>query len=707
MAIIGNIRKKSGIVIIIIGVALAAFVLGDFVRKGPERGNDIGIIAGEAITHTDFESRVQKQEEQYKQQSGKENLSSAEILQIREMTWSQLVRETIMQKEYDKLGVKVGKDELFDLVQGKHIHPYIVQSFTDPQTGQFNPATVVQFIKTLDQREPEVKDQWLKIEKAIKMDRLTQKYNNLVAKSFYLPKALAEKELQVRTENVSTRVFALNYRMVDDKTITLTDDDYKKFYDDHKYQYDQKESRGLDYVIFDVAPSPEDKDAIQKQVLETYNNFLKEEDLKNYVNAVSDTKFDSTYHKSGTLSPRIDSALFNATPGRFTGPFIEDKTWKMAKLVDVQSRPDSIMASHILIAYRGSNLNANVARSKDDAEKTADSILNVLKKSPDQFNNIVMNMSDFPQAKQDTGNLKWMKDGDPNFALFFNKSVSLNPGEFKVIESGLGYHVLKVTAKTKPVKKVQVAVIERNIEPSNTTFKEIYTIANKFAAENDNEAAFLASVQKQGLNKRQAEIVQKSDLTLPGLESAREIIRWAYNNESKKGNVAMFDLAAENKYVVALLTNIREKGIPPLEDIKKNLEPLVVREKKAEVLIGKINTALNNTKDIYTLASQLKTKVDTLTNISFFSYNLPLYGPEPEVIGNLFSMKKGEMSGPVKGANGVFVAIVDNINKPMNPADLPMVIQQLGNEFGSKAGNLLFNALEESSDIEDNRILFY
>jgi len=707
MALIGTIRKRSGFVVIMIGLALAAFVLGDFVRKGPKKGSNIGIIDGEDITYTDFEGRVQKQEEQYRQQSGKDNLTSAEILQIREMTWTQLVREMIMQKEYDKLGITVSKEELFDMVQGKNPHPYIIQSFTDPQTGQFNPATVVQFIKTIDQREPEVKQQWLKIEKAIKADRLNQKYMNLVSKSYYMPKALAEKELQNRSETVSGRVLALNYRTIDDKSISLTDDDYKSYYNEHKYQFEQKDSRGLEYIVFDVLPSKEDKDLIQKQVFDMYENFKKEDDLKNYVNAVSDTKFDSTYHKEKTLSLVIDSALSKASVGTILPPFIENNTWKMAKLMDIQSRPDSIRARHILISYNGSNLNGNIARSKDAAKKTSDSLLDILKKEPQRFQDIVLSLSDYPQAKQDTGNLKWMKDGDPNFALFFNKAVSMNVGEFKIIESGLGYHIFIPTGKTKPVRKIKVAVIERKIEPSNKTFKEMFTKANKFAAENDNETSFNSGIQKQGLNKRQAEYIQKSDVTLPGLESAREIVRWAFNTENEKGKVAMFDLAAENKYVVVLLTSIRKKGIAPLDEIKKNIEPVVIREKKAKMLIDKINAAMNTTKEIYALAAKLNTKVDSLNNISFYSYNLPLYGPEPDVIGELFTLKKGTLCPPIKGANGVFVAIIDNINKPQNAGDFNMMRMQLGSEFTSKVTNSLFNALEESTTIEDNRLLFY
>jgi len=707
MAVIGKIRKRSGLLVIIIGLALAAFILGDFVRKGPKKGSNIGIIDGEDITYTDFEGKVQKQEEQYKQQSGKDNLTSAEILQIRDVTWTQLLREMIMQKEYDELGITVSPDELFDMVQGKNPHPYIVQNFTDPQTGQFNPATVVQFIKTIDQREPEVKQQWLKIEKAIKTDRLNQKYMNLVSKSYYLPKALAEKELQLRAETVNARVFALNYRTVDDKSVALTDNDYKKYYNEHKYQFDQKDSRGMEYIVFDVLPSQEDKDLIQKQVFEVYENFKKEEDLKNYVNAVSDTKFDSTYHSEKTLSLIIDSVLFKAPVGTIIPPFVENNTWKMAKLMDVQSRPDSIKARHILISYSGSNLNGNIARNKDAAKKTSDSLLAILKKEPQRFQEIILNMSDFPQAKQDTGNLKWMKDGDPNFALFFNKAVTMNNGEFQIVESGLGYHILLATAKTKPIKKIKVAVVERKIEPSNKTFKDMFTKANKFAAENDNETSFNAGVQKQGLNKRQAEYVQKSDMTLPGLESAREIVRWAYNSESEKGKVAMFDLAAENKYVVALLTDIRKKGIAPLDEIKKNIEPLVIRERKAQMLMDKINTAMNSTKEIYSLAGKLNTKVDSLNNLSFYSYNLPLYGPEPDVIGELFTLKKGTLCPPIKGANGVFVAIVDNINKPQSQGDFNMMRMQLSNEYTSKVTNTLFNALEESTKIEDNRLLFY
>ena len=196
-------------------------------------------------------------------------------------------------------------------------------------------------------------------------------------------------------------------------------------------------------------------------------------------------------------------------------------------------------------------------------------------------------------------------------------------------------------------------------------------------------------------------------MTLPGLESAREIVRWAYNSESEKGKVAMFDLAAENKYVVALLTDIRKKGIAPLDEIKKNIEPLVIRERKAQMLMDKINAAMNSTKEIVALAAKLNTKVDSLNNLSFYSYNLPMYGPEPDVIGELFTLKKGTLCPPIKGANGVFVAIIDNINKPQNQGDFNMMRMQLGNEYSSKVTNTLFNALEECTKIEDNRLLYY
>ena len=709
MAIIGKIRQRSGLIIIIIGIALAAFVLGDFIRKGPHsnKTNYVGIIDGEKISYTDFELKVEKQTEVYKQQTGKESPDAAQMLQIRQMTWTQILRETIMQKEYDENGILISTDELFDLVQGKNPHPYIVQNFTDPQTGQFNPATVVQFIKTIDQREPDVKQQWLRIEQAIKTDRLNQKYNNLISKSYYLPKALAEKELQMRSEMAVARVFSVNYTTIDDKLASINDDDYNKYYELHKQEYEQKESRGIQYVVFDVIPSTIDQEEIKNQVYKTYDDFLKENDVKSFVNAVSDTKYDSVFHKEKVLSPLLDSVMFRSVKGSFFGPYIENNIWKMAKLVDIQTRPDSIKASHILISYTGAGLQGTFKLTKEEAKAKADSIMAVLKKEPQKLVEFALTVSDFPQAKQDTGNLKWMGDGNANFALFFNNIIDLNVGDFKVVETGLGYHVLRVTGKLGSSKKVQVAVIERSIEPSNVTFKEMYTKANKFAAENPDEIKFNAAITKQGFNKRIAEYIQKSDASIPGVDAARDIVRWAYNTETIKGTVSLFDYAAEKKYVVALLTDIREKGIAPLEQVKKYIEPLVKRDKKASLIIDKVTLALKSSKDIYNIASKLNSKVDTLTNISFFSNNLPIYGPEPEVIGTIFSMKKNSLSNAIKGSNGIYVVSLDDIKKSPSMADINMLRMQLSQMFTSRVGSELYNALEENAKVEDNSLFFY
>jgi len=725
MAVIGKIRKYSGLLIVIIGIALASFVLQDLF--GPKRCSnngkmDFAKIGDEKISKIDFDAKVAEQEELYKRQTGKESLTPAENFKNMTDAWDQMERNVIMLMQFEELGLAIEHDEapkpsispeeLYDLFAGEFLHPYIMQNFGDPTTGQVNVQQVQNILQNFDQLKEEEKIQWKKLEEAVKEERINTKYNNLIAKGYYVPKAFAKRIFEESNRTAQFKMMGVKYQTISDSAITLTDADYQKYYDEHSYEYEVDPSVDLDYVIWDVLPSDADKKKVDDEIALTYKDIQTVElnDIETFVNANSDVLYDSTYFKAGSLPVQMDSIMFNSPVGTVVAPYLENNIYNMGRLVQTMMRPDSMRASHILVMYQGApglQQQATVTRTQDQAKAVADSILNVLKKDPKSFGALALLKSEFPTAAQDTGDLNWFVDGDINFKLFYDSCLTMKKGEMKVILSNLGYHIIYLTDNTKPLKKVKVATITREIKPGSQTYNNYFTQASEFAGQNRTKEAFNQAVAAKGLNKRTAQFIQKMNFTLPGLESSREIIRWAFDEKTEKDAVSEQVFDAQGKYVVALLVDRREKGIATLEQVKTYIEPLVKREKKAEQLMAKVTTAVGTSKDLYALATKFNSKVDTVSMLTFSSNNLPQYGPEPEVIGTLFSFKPNVVSGPVKGNMAVYLIQMDRILEPPATSNYNMMKSQMAAFFSQRIQRDVFEALKGETEIMDNRIFYY
>lgn len=705
MAVIGRIRKHSTLLLIVIGLALFAFIMGDFVRSSGSGGsNKVGRIDGEDITYTDFFNRVSNQEDIYKRNTGKENLSAEETFQIREMVWEMLLQEQLLGKEYDKLGIVITEEEMDDLIKGRNPHPIILQVFRDPETGSFNPAFVEQFIENINQARPEERQFFNQIVEEIKKERINTKYSALIAKSYYMPDAIAKMQFEESYASKNLRIVQANYRMVEDKTISLTDEDYQKWYDEHKYYFEQDESVNIEYVIFDINPTPEDLKAIQENVDTLYSEFLISENPIGFINTLPDSKYDSTFFKKGMLPMGFDSLVFSMNEGSFVEPFIEDNAHYFGKLLSVHARPDSIKASHLLIAHKEARNGENAVRTKEEAKAYIDSLFITIKRNPAGFEEAILALSEFPNAKRDTGNLNWMIDGDYNFQLFFDSLLTVSTNDFRIIESGMGYHILRVDGKTTPVRKVRLAIAKKMIEPSEMTIQDVYTLANQLSGDNEDIKQFNEAIVENGYNKRLAESVGKMQYTIPGVQNGREIVRWCFAEKTKAGNVSqVYDI--DGKYIVAAAESYRKKGFAELKDVKKLIEPLVIRDKKAEKLIDDITKMGSN--DINAIATKLNTNVDSVPNVVFASFNLGRYGPEPSVIGAISAIKKGSVSKPIKGEQGVYVVLVDEVIAAPENTDFRFIKMQASSKFNQRVENGLFEAIKEKSKIDDNRHIFY
>ncbi|MFC2100881.1 SurA N-terminal domain-containing protein [Bacteroidota bacterium] len=708
MAVIGSIRKRSGLLIIIVGVALAAFVLGDFVKRSPQRTTNVGTVNGEDISYLDFEKKVEEQIELMLRQSQKENLSSKEMFQARQNAWSIISSEIILNEEYNKLGLVVSTDELDDMVRGPNPHAYVQQFFRDPNTGQFNPNFSTDFLQNWERVNPEDQKNWLMVEKAIVNDRLISKYNNLISKAYYTPKALAEYKYKNTNTQAKFRFISVPFKSIPDTAVMLTDDDFESYYEEHKNEYDQEESRDVDYIVFNVLPSDKDRAGIQQKANQVYNEFIKTElkEVPYFVNRYTDGNFyDSSWRKKGSLPIQIDSVMFNSAVGAFSNMYIENESYHMARLIDKQFRPDSMRASHILISFQGAvRAQQEVKRTKEEAEILADSIYGIIKGDPGRFLEMSATFSDDPTAKKNEGDLDWFADG-AMIGPFNDACLNGQVGDIVMIETVFGYHILTITGKLPLEEKVRIAQIQLLIEPSKETYDRIFTQASQFAANNNNLEKFDKSVIDLNLSLREAHFLSRMSDNIPGIEFPRVIVQWAFFEETEIGEVKMFD-EQQDIIVVAVLREIREEGIADLNQLREVIKPLIITQKKADQIITKINEIIASSGSINQLANNLKVPVDTL-DILISSVNLPRFGPEPEFMGTILTLQAGKMSEPIKGRSGVFVIHVDEFVEPQAIEDFSMIKIGIVNMFTQKVSNMVYKSLEESADIEDNRALFY
>ena len=707
MAVIGKIRKHSGLLVVVVGIALAAFVLGDFLRPSGNRPiTIIGKIDGTEIPIQNYNDRVAEQLENLRAQQQTERVPAEEEFQIRQQVWNQIIEETILNDVYKKIGLIVTKEELSNEIIGDNPNRYVQQSFRDPNSETFDPEVVRNFLKNLNQQGPEMKRRYLSLERMVKDDIIRTKMKNLLSKNYHIPQPFAKLDYQIKNQNADVIYVAAKYSDVADSLINVTDNDLRNYYNDHIYNYRQEDSRTFDYVLFEILPTQEDRQDVKEEVDRLYVQFKDAEDPAVFINSVSDTRFDSTYKKESDLPILLAESIMSAKIDTVFPPYIEGDTHHIIKVLDFQQRPDSIEMSQMLVSYStaraGFQLNE---RSEEEAKVLVDSILTALKKAPSIFEELALKYSDYPSVAEDKGALGWMTDGDRSFTNFFKEGVSLKVNEPDTMETGLGIHVLLVTGKTALIPKEKIGQITSTVEPSSQTYRQVFSQANKFASENRTLAKFDTAVVNQGLNKRTAERISSTSNRIPGVEQSRQIIRWAFWETTKVGDVSTI-FEDDKQFVIAALKEIKNKGYSPFEQVKEQIRPLVVNKLKGEYLVKKINDF--NATTLNDLASNMNSKVDTAKNLSFSARNIPGFGSEPNVIGQMFTVEPKQISKPIAGYNAVFVAMIDRLTPAPEVNDFGTTIFQLRNSFESRVNsNAFIRALEKESKIEDNRLMFY
>lgn len=739
MAIIGKIRKRSTLLLIFVGVALLSFIVGNNFMKNIGQGKDydpqtIAKINNEKVERSIFQARMEQTIEGFKQQQGKENVTNEENYQIMSQVWDQLKKENIIDQECIKIGLlmdngvdpkpSISMKEFADLMQGTYPHQLILQNFTDQQTGKFDPNSVMNFLNSVQQGKKSTNEeerdralksetQWNNLVNYIKKDRVVEKYNILLSKSYYLPKALAEVDYKEKNTNLSIRFFGIRYNTISDSAVKVTDADYQAYYDQHKNEFEVKEeSRSIDYVVWNVKPSAEDIQAIESEVAEIKTEFgsVNNENVAQFISRNSDSRFDTNWTAKGKLPVYIDSLAFSSPVGTIFGPWMEKESYHLARIMDMQARPDSMKASHILISYAGAAKAAQeVTRTKIQSKAIADSLLKVIKTNPAAFDEFAGTISDDAAAKTKNGDLDWFADG-AMIPEFNEACIKGKVGDIVIVETVFGNHILKITGKKEPVRKVKVAIVDKKLAFSNNTYNKAYNEASKFVSTTTDSTSFDKNTTDKGIQVMHSGDLKLMDAGIQGLNGSRNAIQWAFREDTEIGKIS--DLFPyDDKIVVAILLKVKEKGISPLEDVKDFIKPLVIRDVKAKMMLEKYKNAGN---DINAIAAKNNVMVDTFPNYTFGNYSLPTYGPEPSFQGRIYAMEKNKLYGPIKGDQGVYFVIVDskteapktNDNYMMTRSQAQMMFSQRITNYMDKYGEP-YKALEDKAEIKDFRYFFY
>ncbi len=703
MAIIGTIRKHSWVAVLIVGIAILAFILGDLTKN---RGGipDMGKVNGTTLTNQRFNELVAEMENNYKTQYQVAQVPADAEMQIRDQVWQNFVNETLMEEQTSKLGLKVTSAEISDMYTGQFIHPYLRQMFTNPQTGQYDMRQVNYWIENFDQLDTNQRMQWLEVEKYVRSDREQQKYTNLIGMAFYMPKAIAAKVAEYGTSTANVRVVALPFQSVSDDEVALNDADYKAYYNEHRADFRVREElRDVEFVTFPINPTQKDLADIQEEVKKVWNEFQTTEDdeLAFFVNAESDRPYDSTYVRASVFPAPFDQLVENAAAGTFLEPQITAGEWVMAKVISTAMRPDSLRASVVYIL--NSKAGGNIVRTDEQAKVLADSVLNLIKTNKISFDEAVAEYSDDPQKTETKGDMDWQLDGGYGF---LNEQIVANPvGTSFLFEhpQGVGYFIVKVTDKTPAAKKYRVAMITRAIIPSSATNRAVYAEASQFAGQNRSISAFESAAQQGNMQVRSARLNMMSS-QMPGVSNARSIVQWAYNKDTKIGNVADQVFECDNMFVVVALKDVFKQGYASLDQVRTMIEQPVRLDKKGELLMGRANEAVKAGKDIASIATKLNVAVDTIDSVAFTDYYFGRYGMEPKV-HSVIAVTDNGVVGPVKGANGVYVVGIDS-RAPKAEVDGDAVRMQLEQGYRNKMRSLA-QVLKDNAKVTDQRNKFF
>ncbi len=709
MAILNKIRQKTVVLILVIALALFAFILSSlFDNKDALFSKSPDVVAsinGEDLSRTEFMALVEQQQ----RQMGPGATSS----QVMNRVFDTKVREAVMSGQVEKLGMTVETDQMRDILKNALA--------TSPEflneAGVFDESKLKVYIDNIKSTSKEAYQNWVNYEETLANNALQTNYFNMVKAGSTATLEEGKLEHVLESEKVDIKYVQVPFASIADSTVTVSKSEIKNYISKNEKEFQAEASRSFQYVFFKEVASAEDEQNIQKELTVALNDkevydesaadkkrlevgFLNTKDDAVYVNANSDDlKFIDKYQYKSSLPTTVADTIFKLNAGQVYGPYKEAGYYKMTKVLDYKTISDSIESSHIIIPFTGAlSANSGLVRTKEKAKKMADSIFSLVRNSKTKFAEVA-NQINTDGSKGRDGSIGWVRlttynpaQFDPEFAnfLFFN-----NKGSIEVVLTKLGYHIVRIDDKKNADKAIKVATIARKIEPSEATNDKVFRDASNFelaiAKGNFAEIAKTSNYEVRPMTAKEL------DESIPGLGNQRQMVRWAFEDATDIADYKRFD-NVPGGIVIAQLTAKQEAGLMSVEDASVTALPEIRKQKKAKLIMDRISAS-----SLQDLATAEKQQVKTSTGVNMKNPTIAGAGKEPMVVGTAFGLAEGTSSGLVKGNSGVFMV---QLTKKTPAVELPNY-QSFANQVSTQKLNAvqtrLYDALKESSEIEDFR----
>jgi len=703
MAVISAIRKRTGLVLGLVAVAVAGFIVMDMTSGGGQgaQGSDMTIVkvAGEKV---DWKEMLRTEEILY---SG----SDADVFSRRDYLFNYFVEKAIIEKEAGKLGLGVSVAELAELQFGTEKSPLIQQRFMDPNTGAINQQQLNQIRQDIQNGtlQPELRAFWSIQEKEIIKDRLQTKLNQLVTKGLYAPAFVANDNFRSNNDKYTIDYVKVGFDAIPDSEVEVTDKAINDYINANKNKYKQKEeTRKVEYAVLEVIPTSKDT----ADILASLENLI-----ESFKNAENDTlfvennsgMFDAAYDKLEDLPEAIGTDIFNTPVGEVYGPYEENGTFRIAKVVDRKMIPDSVRSRHILIR-------ANTMEEAIAAQTKLDSIKTVLKNGQATFEEMAARFSQDGSA-QNGGDLNFAGPGmmvQPfNDFIFYNGEI----GKPDMVFTQFGLHLVEVTDRKFISREqgVQLAIVTREIIPSEDTQGDVFERAFELVNNNRTLEKLREAIQASGdLRLTPSQPFQRNDFRVASLtpgSDAREIVRWAYGKNRKAGEVSGDVYSSSSpgsyfveKYIIVGLSDIIGEGVPSAASMRKELEGLVRNQLKAKKIIDKIaGKGMEEIKSVFPSAVS-----ETANDVSFSGATLGNAGVEPKVVGTALGLALNTPSKPIEGNGGVYV-VKTTASNPATMSDPSMFKSTAQTNARRQYDAMFMDGLRNRYSITDNRFKFY
>ncbi|MGB1534496.1 MAG: peptidylprolyl isomerase [Flavobacteriaceae bacterium] len=703
MAILGKIRQRSIFLILVIGMALFAFVIsgvfdGNSANSGPT--DPIAVVNDEEIDLTFFRQMVEQTERTY-------NYST---LQSVNLVWNQVLRNTIFNQEFEKLGIDAGKDQLEQIISSDEA--VINNPNFQNEAGFFDFGIFTDYIAQLRVQEPAAYENWKAQEQSIINVAKQRIYLDLIKSSGGMTEAEARTLYHFENDNINIEYLQIPFDEIPDSLVSVSDAEVKQYIKSHEKAYERSASRNLQYVLFDESPTEDDLAAIRlrleglkdeqiayndvSKLTDTIQGFRTAENIIDFVDRYSEIPFDSIYRPRGEFNNEYADILFGLEVGEVFGPYRDGNYFKISRLLD-RKEEASLRASHILIAFEGATrAPSTVTRSKAEAQREANRVLRLARRSGADFEGLARKYSDGP-TKTRGGDLGFFQEGQ--MAVPFFDFVNENRvGRIGLVETEFGFHIIKVTDKDD---LAMIADVANEAVASDETANEIFRKATQFEIESIDASDFIGSAEKYQYTVRPVKQITALEENLPGLFNQRQIVRWAYDDETRIGDVQRFTLSSGG-YAVVQLTAINKKGLASIDEVGAEVRNKILQDKKAALIEKQYaNETLEALaeKEVFTLetASAINQKNPTLVGA----------GNEPYVVGAAFTMEEGAVSGLIQGERGMYKIKVLKKNEAEPLEDYLQYSREYLRDASFRLLENIFVALESNAAIEDNRALYY